>query len=213
VNAVYVPSQRVLDLNLEIKRRNRFRLRGTIAAAPVFVLIALFTGRDAAWTGSLVVPCGHLLIAAALALRLWALGSIDGLKKRTLVTWGPYRYVRHPLYCGSLLFVLGTCLVAGSLTAGLMLCLAFLAFHLPALHTEEQFLAARFGAEWDVYRRQTRMLLPRIGARPPRVEKAFHLRRPVREIAALLFLPAVAYGTAALVHYVDRLYQLPDWFF
>jgi hypothetical protein len=46
-------------------------------------------------------------------------------------------------------------------------------------------------------------------------------RRQARGPAALLIpwpiqlskSSAVAYGTAALVHYVDRLYQLPDWFF
>jgi protein-S-isoprenylcysteine O-methyltransferase Ste14 len=210
-DSVYVPTPQVLELNAEIKRVNRLRLRGSLVAGLVFVLIILFTDRNASST-RLVEISGTLLIAAALGIRLWALGSIDGNKKRVLVTWGPYRYVRHPLYSGSMLFALGTCLVLGSLTAALLLCLFLFWFYLPSLHTEEQFLAARFGDEWDVYRQQTGMLFPGMGKRVPRVEKCFHLRRPLREIGTLLLLPLITFGTAALVTYLDRRYDLPDWF-
>jgi protein-S-isoprenylcysteine O-methyltransferase Ste14 len=201
----------VLELNVKIKKANRLRLKGSLVAGLSLVLILLFTDRTAPSTW-LVEFLGGLLIAAALGLRLWALGSIDGNKKRVLVTWGPYRYVRHPLYSGSMLFALGTCLVAGSLTAALLLCLFLVWFYRPCLHTEERFLAARFGAEWDAYRRQTGMLVPRLGERVPRIEKPFHLRRPVREIGTLLLLPLITFGTAALIHYLDRRYDLPDWF-
>jgi protein-S-isoprenylcysteine O-methyltransferase Ste14 len=202
----------VLELNVKIKKANRLRLKGSLLAGLGLVVVLLFTDRTAPsiW---FVEFCGGLLIAAALGLRLWALGSIDGNKKRVLVTWGPYRYVRHPLYSGSMLFALGTCLVAGSVTAALLLCLALFWFYRPCLHTEEQFLAARFGAEWEAYRRQTGMLLPRLGTRVPRMEKPFHLRRPLREIGTLLLLPLITFGAAALIHYLDRRYDLPDWFF
>jgi protein-S-isoprenylcysteine O-methyltransferase Ste14 len=212
MNALYVPTRQVMELNLEIRKLNRLRLRGSIMAGLVFVFITLFTDRSTASVRS-VEACGSFLIAAALGIRLWALGCIDGNKKRILVTWGPYRYVRHPLYCGSMLFALGTCLVAGSLTAASMLGLVFLGFYLPALRAEEQFLAARFGAEWDAYCYETWMMLPRIGTQLPRIAKPFHLRRPVREIGTLLLLPLAAYGTAALIHYLDRVYDLPNWFF
>src|SRR5262245_14994577 len=156
MNALAAPSQRALDLNVEIKRLNRLRLRGTVAASPLFVLVALFTGREAAAPVPLVQPLGGLVILAAVGLRLWALGCIDGHEKRVLVTWGPYRYLRPRPYASSMLFALGACLVAGSVAAALVLLLVFLGFYLPVLQAEEQFLAARFGAEWDAYRRQTR---------------------------------------------------------
>lgn len=212
MNAIYVPTQQVLELNVEIKKLNRLRLKGSMAAGLVFALMVLFTDRNPP-PARLVEFLGSVLIVAAMGIRLWALGSIDGHKKRVLVTWGPYRYVRHPLYCGSMLFALGTCLVTGTPMAALTSCLVFLWFYLPVLRAEEQFLAARFGAEWDLYRRHTWMLLPRIATRLPRVERPFHLRRPWREIGTLLLLPLAAYGTAALIHFLDRRYVLPDWFF
>lgn len=202
----------VLELNAKIKKINRVRLKGSLVAGLVFLLVLLFTDRDAP-SARIVELSGIFLIIAALGLRLWALGSIDGNKKRVLVTWGPYRYIRHPLYSGSILFALGTCLVAGSLTAALLLCLLLSWFYLPCLRTEEQFLAARFGAEWDAYRRQTGMLVPKMGKRMPRAGRRFHLRRPLREIGTLLLLPLITFGTAALIHYLDRRYDLPDWFF
>jgi protein-S-isoprenylcysteine O-methyltransferase Ste14 len=212
MNALYVPTPEVLELNVEIKRLNRLRLRGSIAAGLAFAIVASLTGRSPAPAG-LLEASGSVLIVLALAVRLWALGCIDGLKKRVLVTWGPYRYMRHPLYGGSMLFALGTCLVAGSLTAALCLCLVFLCFYLPVLRAEEQFLAARFGAEWDAYCRHTRMLLPNFGPAMSRTGRPFHLRRPWRDIGTLVLLPLLAYGTAALIHYLDRRHGLPDWFF
>lgn len=209
----YVPTRQVLDLNVEIKRVNRLRLRGSLVTGLALVFVFLFSGWEASSLVRLGELCGSLLIILALGIRLWALGSIDGNKKRVLVTWGPYRYVRHPLYSGSVLFALGICLVLGSLTAILLLCLFLAWFYLPALRTEERFLAARFGAEWDVYRGQTGMVMPRLGTRVPKVEKSFHLRRPLREIGTLLLLPVIAFGVAALIHYLDRRYNLPDWFF
>lgn len=203
----------ISELNLEIKRLNRLRLRGSLALSPAFALIVLFAGRDLTWKIPMVESSGILLILAALGLRLWALGCIDGNKKRVLVTWGPYRYLRHPLYCGSMLFALGTCLVAGSLMAACLWFLAFLVLYLPVLRTEERFLAVRFGAEWAAYSQQTRMLVPKTGSQLPRVEKPFRLRRPLREIAVLVLLPGVAFGVAAMIRYLDSRYNLPDWFF
>jgi protein-S-isoprenylcysteine O-methyltransferase Ste14 len=211
--AAYVPSQRLLELNREIKRLNQLRLKGSMAASLLLVFITLFADRNPTPSGRLVDTGGTLLIAAALGIRLWALGCIDGNKKRRLVTWGPYRYVRHPLYCGSILFALGVCLIAGSLAAVFLSCSVFLAFYLPVLRAEEQFLAVRFGAEWDAYCQQTRILLPKLGTRLPRVEGSFRLRRPWREIATLILLPLVVYSTVALIHFLDRRHDLPEWFF
>jgi protein-S-isoprenylcysteine O-methyltransferase Ste14 len=213
VDAIYVPSQRLLELNLEIKRLNRLRLRGSRAAGLLLVFVTPFADRNPMLSDRLVEAGGTLLIAVALGIRLWALGSIDGNKKRVLVTWGPYRYVRHPLYCSSILFALGVCLIAGSWTAVFLSVSVFLVCYLPVLRAEEQFLAERFGAEWDAYCQQTRILLPRIGTRFPKVEGSLHLRRPWREIATLILLPLVVYITVALIHYLDRQHDLSDWFF
>jgi protein-S-isoprenylcysteine O-methyltransferase Ste14 len=84
-----------------------FRWRGVIGGAAYFVVLAL--GRPTE------VSCleGLPLLGAGLALRFWAMGFI-GIAARTSevgverrVTGGPYRLLRHPLYVGNLLLVLG----------------------------------------------------------------------------------------------------------
>ena len=53
--------------------------------------------------GALWMLCGELL-------RLWAAGHL--IKNETLVTSGPYRYTRNPLYLGRLTIFIGLCLMA-----------------------------------------------------------------------------------------------------
>jgi protein-S-isoprenylcysteine O-methyltransferase Ste14 len=77
-----------------------------------------------------------------------------------LVTGGPYRLVRHPMYLGYLLASLGGLLVYRTWTtlvlAPMPLTLAFRA------RREEQALAARFGPEWAAYCRGVPAWLPRL---------------------------------------------------
>ena len=53
----------------------------------------------------LSVAAGALLLIAGEAVRLWAAGHLR--KSVELVTVGPYRHVRHPLYLGRLLILTG----------------------------------------------------------------------------------------------------------
>ncbi|MGH9064295.1 MAG: methyltransferase family protein [Acidimicrobiales bacterium] len=82
----------------------------------------------------LVAPAGLLLEAAGLGLRAWSMRSLGELYSRTLRTegarhrvidTGPYRFIRHPGYTGSLLTWTGFALTSRSapvvaLVGGLM---------------------------------------------------------------------------------------------
>lgn len=56
------------------------------------------------------VTIGFLVAAAGEAVRFWAAGHL--LKTQELVTSGPYRYTRNPLYLGRLLIFTGLCVMA-----------------------------------------------------------------------------------------------------
>jgi protein-S-isoprenylcysteine O-methyltransferase Ste14 len=91
-------------------------------------------GRAAAWTSALlplaikvesVSLLGRVMGISGLALALWsmlALGRRFGIAPadRGLVTAGPYRLVRHPMYLGELLSVLGALIGNVSLPNGLI---------------------------------------------------------------------------------------------
>ncbi|MBL8829159.1 MAG: isoprenylcysteine carboxylmethyltransferase family protein [Planctomycetaceae bacterium] len=82
-------------------------------------------------------------------------------REHTLVTTGPYRYVRHPFYVAYLLSIIGTALVAAN---GYFLILGLPVFVLLYLRTsqEEAELVNRFGDEYRQYMRRTGRFWPRL---------------------------------------------------
>lgn len=200
------------DLGHEVKRLNRLRVAVSIGMAPVVVLVALFT---APRTGA-ELPMrllGAIVLAAGAGLRLWALGSIDGWKKRVVVTWGPYRFVRHPLYLGSLLVVVGFCLSACSWSAALLSALLYAALYVPTVRAEERLLAFQFGDDWEEYRRSTGAFLPRLPARGAGVESHFSLRHPARELGVLAAVFLGALGAAELVSSLRHRIDFAAWLY
>src|SRR5262249_11834969 len=75
-------------------------------------------------------------------------------KEHTLVTSGPYRWIRHPFYTAGALAVLGNALAAAN---WLFLAAGSLMFLLLAIRSrkEEENLIARFGDEYRNYRQRT----------------------------------------------------------
>lgn len=98
-------------------------------------------------------------------VRLYASGFI--VKNQELATDGPYRFVRHPLYTGNILLVVGFAL-AGSRWWGMPLALFFFWFYYPtAIEYEDRKLRRIFGAAWERWSARTPALMPRFGSVPP----------------------------------------------
>jgi protein-S-isoprenylcysteine O-methyltransferase Ste14 len=87
--------------------------------------------------------------------------SIVTRTEHTLVTNGPYRWVRHPLYAAGLLLHVALALLLSSWLVALA-GLATLGFIRPRIRREEAHLAARFGVAYEEYRRRSGSLLPRL---------------------------------------------------
>jgi protein-S-isoprenylcysteine O-methyltransferase Ste14 len=75
-----------------------------------------------------------------------------------LVTTGPYRFVRHPIYSGVLLALLGSGLAAGSLWF-LILALTF-PFYIYSAWEEERVMMRQFPDAYPEYKRRTSALIP-----------------------------------------------------
>src|SRR5215471_15052891 len=71
---------------------------------------------------------------------------------RHLVTSGPYRVSRNPMYIGVVTVLVGWSALWGSRTLVIYSALFALGFHLRVLLYEEPWAARRFGSEWDAYR-------------------------------------------------------------
>jgi protein-S-isoprenylcysteine O-methyltransferase Ste14 len=142
------------------------RIRALIAVV-VIVLIRLgaFRGHGLS-TDPWRTGVGLALFVVGLGFAIWArihIGRNWGTPmtrkdEPELVTSGPYRLVRHPIYSGILAAIAGTG-VALSWTWLIVAALAGVYFLYSAL-VEERYLTGQFPDEYPVYRRSTRMLIP-----------------------------------------------------
>jgi protein-S-isoprenylcysteine O-methyltransferase Ste14 len=113
-----------------------------------------------AWTGLAltVIGCGFAIWARLLLGRNWS-GTVTVKEDHQLMRTGPYAIVRHPIYSGGLLALLGTALVLGELRGFAGLVLTFVGWSMK-LRLEEAFMVERFGDEYVRYRREVGALIP-----------------------------------------------------
>jgi protein-S-isoprenylcysteine O-methyltransferase Ste14 len=111
---------------------------------------------------------GLLVTALGVAFAIWARahlganwsGAVSIRAGHELIRTGPYRRIRHPIYTGMLLAMVGTALVVGQLRGLAAVAICFTAFFLKA-SKEEQWLAKEFGDAFENHTRHTGMFLPR----------------------------------------------------
>lgn len=117
-------------------------------------LYALVARPIAAW-----FIAGAVLVVAGAAVRLYASGFI--VKNQELATSGPYSLVRHPLYTGNLLILVGFTL-ASSLIWVALVSAAFWWFYYPtAIEYEDRKLRRIFGAPCAQWQQATPAVIPR----------------------------------------------------
>ena len=112
---------------------------------------------------------GVLITWIGVAFAIWARvhigknwsGLVTFKQDHQLICTGPYRWVRHPIYTGLLLAVLGTALVLGEWRgiAGFVL---LVVAHILKAQREEALMSRHFGSVYEDYRRKTGFLVPGI---------------------------------------------------
>ncbi len=113
-------------------------------------------------TGVLLCSVGWVVaVWARIVLgRYWS-ASVSLKENHCLMQAGPYSVVRHPIYSGLLLALLGTAFANNQLQGFLGFAILLLFWGGKAL-TEEKLLAGLFGHAYREYRNRTGMLFPRI---------------------------------------------------
>jgi protein-S-isoprenylcysteine O-methyltransferase Ste14 len=77
-----------------------------------------------------------------------------------IITDGPYRKIRHPLYLSMIIALIGTSLMLRSFWGVLTIGMLFLPAVVYRARLEEKVLQAKFGRDWMNYQRRTSFLLP-----------------------------------------------------
>jgi len=148
-----------------MRGRRRIPTAGLSALAVVLLIRVLRSGSLVSHS-PVLGAVGAVLLGCGLALAVWArihLGGNWGMPmtekaQPELVTSGPYRLVRHPIYAGLLLGLLGTALVTNLI--GLAIVAVMAAYFYYSASFEERNLTATFPRAYPAYRSRTKMLIP-----------------------------------------------------
>ena len=165
-------------------KRKRTKRRETVAqrlgyVLPLLVAFYLLSqpGAGRGWLGARFVPfttasewVGMLLTAAGVGIAFWARwhlgtnwsGTVTLKEGHELIRTGPYRAIRHPIYTGILLAMVGTAVAVGEVRALIAVAAAWASFYIKA-RREESFLSQEFGSSFGEHRQHTGMFLPRVG--------------------------------------------------
>ena len=100
------------------------------------------------------------LILLGLATRMYASGFV--LKNKELSTTGPYALMRHPLYTGNIMILIGLCLINGFFWS-FITAFIFLWFYYPtAIEYEDRKLKSLFPDTWEEWASMTPALIPKM---------------------------------------------------
>jgi protein-S-isoprenylcysteine O-methyltransferase Ste14 len=141
-------------------------VRLLLAAALVFTVSTWDGDAQVFWQVPLpMAATGAVVCVMGLAFAIWArvtLGANWGMPRTVhenpeLVTWGPYRYVRHPIYTAMATMFIGTALVApfAAIPGAFVI-----AYSVLSARREEQDMAQRFPDAYAEYRQRSKFFVP-----------------------------------------------------
>lgn len=90
--------------------------------------------------------------------RNWS-ANVTVKEDHELVRSGPYRFVRHPIYSGLVLALIGTAIEFGKIGCLVGVFFALIGWRLKSL-VEEQFMEEQFRSEYVRYKREVKALVP-----------------------------------------------------
>ena len=125
--------------------------------AVLFVLLVSLLGEPQ------LIPflIGTTIAGVGAVVRLWASGYV--MKNKELATSGPYAIVRHPLYVGNILLLVGFSLASSLWWSDLLMFALLLFYYPPTIAYEDNKLHDFFGESWEKWSKTTHALLPTFG--------------------------------------------------
>lgn len=164
------PSSQVHRLALRIGRvLFRYRdLAFVLVILPLALILKPGPAEGRGWLEPALDVLGIGVVALGLTLRSLVLGLAymkrsgkgKALYADRLMTEGIFAHLRNPLYLGNILIVAGFVFIHGSIWLFLAGIPLVLLAYLLIIGAEEEFLAEKFGAEYEAYRRRVNRFIP-----------------------------------------------------
>lgn len=171
----------------KIIREIRYHEASRQLFAIIFVVLVSLFGEP----GLLLFVAGIPFILAGILVRLWASGHV--MKNKVLATDGPYAYVRHPLYVGNILLLLGYSISSGLWWSYLLMLFLLYLYYPPTIKYEDTKLHKLFGEEWEQWSKVTKALIPSFKPYPNEEKANWSIGKSLRDngepiiVAFLLF--------------------------
>lgn len=159
-----------------VNRRTESLLTGASYRIPLLIGIILMVLSNLSVPGigfslwplnPFILGVAVILTIAGLSFAVWARlhlgkywsGRITLKVDHRVIQTGPYAWVRHPIYSGLILALLGTAISRGTVQAFLGFAFMLVSF-LRKLTVEEHWLRSHFGTEYELYQKRVRALIP-----------------------------------------------------
>ena len=125
------------------------------------ILVSIFcfdTSSDSIFPYASYIAIGLILLG--LAIRMFASGFV--LKNKELSTTGPYAFMRHPLYTGNIMILIGLCLINGFIWSFITALIFFWFYYPTAIEYEDRKLKSLFPDNWEEWASMTPALVPKM---------------------------------------------------
>lgn len=167
-------------MSLKDRFRRWFKLR--FAVIYPFVIFALLFANcdDKSMLG------GIWLIIAGLLIRIWANGY--AIKSEKLTTSGPYAFVRHPLYLGTMFLAIGFIIMLKLYYAGILFFIVIASVYYKTIKKEEVMLEQKFKDLYVNYKKKVPALMPTIFPYREGEKWPFSIERLIRSQEYKLFI-------------------------
>jgi protein-S-isoprenylcysteine O-methyltransferase Ste14 len=147
---------------------------GVVFPPPVFMLLALVAAIELHHVWPLPLLPRSLSVGLGIAFSVFGIGigawgrstllrggtNINPYKPTTsVISGGPYRFMRNPLYVGMQSLLLGLSFIVGTWWGVVLLVPAFLILHYGVVLREEAYLERKFGQAYLAYKSEVRRWL------------------------------------------------------
>lgn len=174
---IWAASEVVIVIRTKLLRHNISTKKLLDKGSYLLILIGLYTGigicflfhsQKWGWVSQSIANLGAVLMLMSIALRLWSIQtlgrnfspvvSIDS--NQMLVKSGPYKFIRHPAYTGTLLTFVFWGIAFNSWIASCIIFFMLSTIFIYRIHVEEKALISHFHSDYEDYSRNTWRLMP-----------------------------------------------------